>query len=128
MRKSWADKTLKGICISIILSNISKSTAFLCQGHYKFYLLLNNRGLRFATERSRLLNCLLYGTNNKNKGNRPKLVLQARNRPVGIAAWVILGLRISVTLQATLITLCTVKYSAAWVIPGCRISAMSDVS
>ena len=57
------------------------------------------------------------------------------------AAWVILGLRISVTLQATLITLCTVKYyrlqnfcntvghtSAAWVIPACRISAMSDVS
>ena len=29
MRKSRADKTLKGICISIILSNISKSTAFL---------------------------------------------------------------------------------------------------
>jgi len=57
------------------------------------------------------------------------------------AAWVIIDLRISVTLQATLITLCTVKYyrlqnfcnmvchtSAAWVIPGCRISAMSDVS
>ena len=57
------------------------------------------------------------------------------------AAWVILGLRIFVTLQATPITLCTVKYyrlqnfcnmvghtSAAWVIPGCRISAMSDVS
>ena len=57
------------------------------------------------------------------------------------AAWVILGLRIPVTLQATLITLRTVKYyrlqnfcnmaghtSAAWVIPGCRISAMSDVS
>ena len=57
------------------------------------------------------------------------------------AAWLILGPRIPVTLQATLITLCTVKYyrlqnfcnmvghtSAAWVIPGCRISAMSDVS
>ena len=57
------------------------------------------------------------------------------------AAWVILGLRIFVTLQSTPITLCTVKYyrlqnfcnmvghtSAAWVIPGCRISVMSDVS